>query len=75
MPRPGSCVGCPWSVHPDPAAAVAVVERARGNGASAVLLHDAVRPLAPPELAEAVIRRCPAASTGSRYPFWRSPTP
>jgi 2-C-methyl-D-erythritol 4-phosphate cytidylyltransferase len=48
--------GLPVTVHPDPAGAVAVVERARVGGASAVLLHDAVRPLTPPAIAEAVTR-------------------
>lgn len=48
--------GLPVSVHPDPAVAVAMIERARGHGASAVLVHDAVRPLAPPALAETVAR-------------------
>jgi 2-C-methyl-D-erythritol 4-phosphate cytidylyltransferase len=60
--------GLPVSVHPDPAAAVAVVERARGDGASAVLLHDAVRPLAPPELAEAVIRSLSGGVHGVAVP-------
>lgn len=48
--------GLPVSVHPDPAAVLAAVERACGTGASAVLVHDAARPLAPPALAEAVTR-------------------
>ena len=61
--RPRSCAaavrllgGLPVSVHQDPAAAVAVVEQACDRGASAVLVHDAARPLAPPALAEAVTR-------------------
>jgi 2-C-methyl-D-erythritol 4-phosphate cytidylyltransferase len=59
--RPQACAeaarllrGLPVSVHPDPAAAVTVVERARTGGASAVLVHDGGRPLTPPALAEAV---------------------
>ncbi len=59
--RPQACdvavrllAGLPVSVHPDPAAAVVVVGRARDGGAPAVLLHDAGRPLTPPALAEAV---------------------
>jgi 2-C-methyl-D-erythritol 4-phosphate cytidylyltransferase len=55
--------GLPVSVYPDPAAAVALVERARISGASAVLVHDAVRPLAPPALAEAVTRSVSGGGT------------
>ena len=56
--------GLPVSVYPDPAAAVDVVRRARNGGASAVLVHDAARPLTPPALAEAVTR---AVSGGSAH--------
>ena len=62
--------GLPVSVYPDPAAAVALVERPACGGASAVLVHDAARPLAPPALAEAVAARCGAVHAGSRYPCW-----
>ena len=48
--------GLPVTVSADPAAAAAVLRRAAG---SAVLVHDAARPLTPPTLVAAVARSVP----------------
>ena len=60
--------GLPVVVHVDHGAAVAAVERARSGGASAVLVHDAARPLTPPALARAVTRSVAAAAHGIAVP-------